>query len=79
MYYRFGVLQPETSKSGLNFLNPITTTYEPIQVTMQIDEVRDISCGTSGGVVIYVTKSIFLIFSVRENRGRKQAKRGFGY
>ncbi|KAH7287320.1 hypothetical protein KP509_32G049700 [Ceratopteris richardii] len=35
---------------------PYVTRYEPIQVTLQTDEVKNIPCGTKGGVMIYLKK-----------------------
>ena len=32
---------------------PLLTTYRPVQVTLQTDEVKNVPCGTSGGVMIY--------------------------
>merc|ERR1719410_1642894 len=32
---------------------PVLTTYKTIQTTLQTDEVKDVPCGTSGGVMIY--------------------------
>ncbi|XP_056165859.1 uncharacterized protein LOC115666808 [Syzygium oleosum] len=35
---------------------PFVTHYEPVQVTLQTDQVRDIPCGTKGGVMINFEK-----------------------
>ncbi|XP_017307645.1 erlin-2 isoform X2 [Ictalurus punctatus] len=32
---------------------PFITTYKPVQTTLQTDEVKNIPCGTSGGVMIH--------------------------
>ncbi len=32
---------------------PFLTTYRVIQTTLQTDEVKNVPCGTSGGVMIY--------------------------
>lgn len=32
---------------------PFLTTYRTVQVTLQTDEVKNVPCGTSGGVMIY--------------------------
>lgn len=32
---------------------PLLTTYRSVQVTLQTDEVKNVPCGTSGGVMIY--------------------------
>lgn len=35
---------------------PFLTSFKSVQTTMQTDEVKNIPCGTSGGVVIYFEK-----------------------
>ncbi|MBA0805659.1 hypothetical protein Gohar_005154, partial [Gossypium harknessii] len=35
---------------------PLITQYEPVLVTLQTDLVRDIPCGTKGGVMINFEK-----------------------
>ncbi|CAB4042406.1 Erlin-1, partial [Paramuricea clavata] len=32
---------------------PFLTSYRSVQITMQTDEVKNVPCGTSGGVVIH--------------------------
>lgn len=32
---------------------PLLTTFKPVQVTLQTDEIKNVPCGTSGGVMIY--------------------------
>ena len=32
---------------------PFVTTFRSVQITMQTDEVKNVPCGTSGGVVIH--------------------------
>lgn len=32
---------------------PLLTTYQLVQVTLQSDEVTNVPCGTSGGVMIH--------------------------
>ena len=39
---------------GLHFYIPIIQKFAEVQVTMQTDSVRNIPCGTSGGVVISI-------------------------
>lgn len=34
-------------------LIPLLTTYQSVQVTLQTDEVKNVPCGTSGGVMVY--------------------------
>ncbi|KAK3442920.1 hypothetical protein EUGRSUZ_B03154 [Eucalyptus grandis] len=42
--------------SGFHLKMPFITHYEPVQVTLQTDQVRDIPCGTKGGVMITFEK-----------------------
>lgn len=53
IYYRGGALLKETSTPGFHMMIPFITTYRSIQVTLQTDEVKNVPCGTSGGVMIY--------------------------
>uniref|UniRef100_A0A095AWI7 Erlin-1 n=1 Tax=Schistosoma haematobium TaxID=6185 RepID=A0A095AWI7_SCHHA len=53
VYYRGGALLSQTNGPGYHLMIPIITTYKPVQITLQTDEVKDVPCGTSGGVVIY--------------------------
>lgn len=32
---------------------PFLTTFKSVQVTLQTDEVANVPCGTSGGVIVY--------------------------
>ena len=32
---------------------PLLTTFRAVQVTLQTDDVKNVPCGTSGGVMIY--------------------------
>ena len=56
VYYTRGILSPTTSDPGYNFYFPLLTRYEMVQVTVQTDQVTEIPCGTSGGVMIYFDK-----------------------
>ncbi|XP_050268532.1 uncharacterized protein LOC126712990 [Quercus robur] len=42
--------------SGFHLKLPFITRYEPVQVTLQTDQVSDIPCGTKGGVMINFEK-----------------------
>ncbi|XP_018653051.1 putative spfh domain protein 1 precursor [Schistosoma mansoni] len=53
VYYRGGALLSQTNGPGYHLMIPIITTYKPVQITLQTDEVKNVPCGTSGGVVIY--------------------------
>lgn len=53
VYYRGGALLDETAMPGFHFMLPLITTYRSVQITLQTDEVVNVPCGTSGGVMIY--------------------------
>ncbi|KAI5088088.1 erlin-2 precursor [Silurus meridionalis] len=53
VYYRGGALLTATSGPGFHLMLPFITTYKPVQTTLQTDEVKNVPCGTSGGVMIY--------------------------
>lgn len=53
VYYRGGALLKSTSQPGFHMMIPFLTTFRAIQVTLQTDEVKNVPCGTSGGVMIF--------------------------
>lgn len=53
VYYRGGALLSSVSNPGYHFMIPIITSFRSVQTTIQTDEVKNIPCGTSGGVIIY--------------------------
>lgn len=53
VYFRGGALLPDISSPGFHMMVPFITSYRSIQVTLQTDEVKNVPCGTSGGVMIY--------------------------
>ncbi|XP_017761405.1 PREDICTED: erlin-1-like [Eufriesea mexicana] len=53
VYFRGGALLPQVSNPGFHMIIPFLTTYRSVQVTLQTDEVKNVPCGTSGGVMIY--------------------------
>ncbi|BES92111.1 ER lipid raft associated [Nesidiocoris tenuis] len=53
VYFRGGALLSQTSGPGFHMMIPIITSYRTVQVTLQTDEVKNVPCGTSGGVMIY--------------------------
>ncbi|KAL5553639.1 hypothetical protein UlMin_041040 [Ulmus minor] len=55
-YWRGGALLKTITSPGFRFKMPLITHYEPVQVTIQTDQVRDIPCGTKGGVMITFEK-----------------------
>uniref|UniRef100_A0A668ABJ4 ER lipid raft associated 2 n=1 Tax=Myripristis murdjan TaxID=586833 RepID=A0A668ABJ4_9TELE len=48
-----GALLTSTSGPGFHLMLPFITTYKAVQTTLQTDEVKNVPCGTSGGVMIY--------------------------
>ncbi|KAG0464376.1 hypothetical protein HPP92_020445 [Vanilla planifolia] len=55
-YWRGGALLKDITDPGFHLKLPVITQFEPIQVTLQTDQVRDIPCGTKGGVMISFDK-----------------------
>lgn len=55
-YWRGGALLKEITDPGFHLKLPLITQFESIQVTLQTDLVRDIPCGTKGGVMISFDK-----------------------
>lgn len=53
VYFRGGALLPTVSTPGYHMMIPLLTTYKSVQITLQTDEVTNVPCGTSGGVMIY--------------------------
>ncbi|KAL7287968.1 erlin-1-like [Trichogramma pretiosum] len=53
VYFRGGALLPYVSNPGFHMMVPLITTFRTVQVTLQTDEVKNVPCGTSGGVMIY--------------------------
>jgi len=53
VYYRGGALLRSTSEPGYHTMIPFITTFRSVQTTLQTDEVKNVPCGTSGGVMIY--------------------------
>ncbi|XP_047316086.1 erlin-2-B [Impatiens glandulifera] len=56
VYWRGGALLNTITDPGYHIKLPLITEFEPIQVTLQTDLVRDIPCGTKGGVMITFEK-----------------------
>jgi regulator of protease activity HflC (stomatin/prohibitin superfamily) len=56
MYWRGGHLLNRVTYPGYRVKIPYLDSVEEIQVTMQTDSVRNIPCGTSGGVMVYFEK-----------------------
>jgi len=53
VYYRGGALLNSMSAPGFHLMIPLITSYKSVQTTLQTDEVKNVPCGTSGGVMIY--------------------------
>ncbi|CAN0068821.1 unnamed protein product [Scytosiphon promiscuus] len=52
IYYRGGALMRSVAEPGFHMQVPLLTSMAEIQVTVQTDAVKDIPCGTSGGVMV---------------------------
>uniref|UniRef100_UPI00398F5B67 erlin-1-like n=1 Tax=Pristiophorus japonicus TaxID=55135 RepID=UPI00398F5B67 len=53
VYYRGGALLASQGCPGYHIMIPFITSFRSIQTTLQTDEVKNVPCGTSGGVMIY--------------------------
>ncbi|XP_059078704.1 erlin-2-like [Tigriopus californicus] len=53
VYYRGGALLSQVSTPGFHMRIPGLTTFRVVQTTLQTDQVTNVPCGTSGGVMIY--------------------------
>uniref|UniRef100_A0AAX7U2G3 Erlin-1 n=1 Tax=Astatotilapia calliptera TaxID=8154 RepID=A0AAX7U2G3_ASTCA len=53
VYYRGGALLTTPNGPGYHIMLPFITTYRAVQTTLQTDEIKNVPCGTSGGVMIY--------------------------
>lgn len=53
VYYRGGALLSTTNGPGYHMMLPFITTFRSVQTTLQTDEIKNVPCGTSGGVMIY--------------------------
>ncbi|KAJ4973528.1 hypothetical protein NE237_006702 [Protea cynaroides] len=56
VYWRGGALLKTITDPGFHSKLPLITQFESIQVTLQKDQVKDIPCGTKGGVMISFEK-----------------------
>ncbi|XP_064369602.1 erlin-1 isoform X1 [Dromaius novaehollandiae] len=56
VYYRGGALLTNPSGPGYHIMLPFITTFKSVQTTLQTDEVKNVPCGTSGGVMIYIDR-----------------------
>ena len=53
VYFRGGAMLQNMSEPGFHMMIPFVTEVRNIQTTLQTDEVKNVPCGTSGGVMIY--------------------------
>ncbi|XP_053548131.1 erlin-1 [Bombina bombina] len=53
VYYRGGALLSVPTGPGYHIMLPFITSFRSVQTTLQTDEVKNVPCGTSGGVMIY--------------------------
>lgn len=56
VYYRGGALLTGRTEPGFHYMFPFITSYHSVQTTLQTDEVENVPCGTSGGVMIYFAR-----------------------
>ncbi|XP_062816106.1 erlin-1 [Anolis carolinensis] len=56
VYFRGGALLPSLSGPGFHIMLPFVTSFRAVQTTLQTDEVKNVPCGTSGGVMIYIDR-----------------------
>ena len=52
-YNAGGAMLQSMSGPGFHMMVPFLTLVRNIQTTLQTDEVKNVPCGTSGGVMIY--------------------------
>jgi len=53
VYFRGGAMLQGMAGPGFHMMIPFLTTVRNVQTTLQTDEVKNVPCGTSGGVMIY--------------------------
>lgn len=56
VYFRGGALLKDLTEPGFHFALPMITKVHQVQTSVQTDQVMNIPCGTSGGVVIEFEK-----------------------
>ncbi|GLT72623.1 hypothetical protein SLA2020_445410 [Shorea laevis] len=69
VYWRGGALLNTITDPGFHLKMPLITHYEPVQVVLQTDQVRDIPCGTKGGVMINFEKIEDYVYETLLNYG----------
>merc|ERR1719312_1426214 len=53
VYFRGGAMLQGMAGPGFHMMIPFLTSVRNVQTTLQTDEVKNVPCGTSGGVMIY--------------------------
>lgn len=53
VYFRGGAMLQGMAGPGFHMMIPFVTYVRNVQTTLQTDEVKNVPCGTSGGVMIY--------------------------
>jgi len=53
VYFRGGAMLQGMAGPGFHMMIPFVTSVRNVQTTLQTDEVKNVPCGTSGGVMIY--------------------------
>ena len=56
VYWFAGALQERTTEPGYHYRVPWLTRYASIPISIQTDEVRDVPCGTKGGILLHFGK-----------------------
>ncbi len=57
------VTELQKTFTGFHMMIPFVTTFRSVQTTLQTDEVENVPCGTSGGVMIYFDRLDFPIYT----------------
>ena len=73
VYWRGGALLDRVESPGMHWKAPFFDSFENVQVTFQTDSVRNIPCGTSGGVVLSFDR-IEVVNRLRADRAHDTVK-----
>ncbi|BBN05859.1 erlin [Marchantia polymorpha subsp. ruderalis] len=76
VYTRNGKVLDVVSEPGLNFMLPFVTTYDQIQSSRRVHQVKNITCSTVGGINLYFEKVEITVRLLKE--GVPELVRSFG-
>ncbi|KAG6548829.1 hypothetical protein Mapa_009590 [Marchantia paleacea] len=76
VYSRNGKVLDVVSEPGLNFMLPFVTTYDQIQSSRLVHQVKNITCSTVGGINLYFEKVEITVRLLKE--GVPELVRSFG-